>query len=115
MGRRVGQAFWYTQLYPRLYPRRVLLFHGRPARTPPSPVTEHLDALCAVFMAVQRQRPFHLDAIVILPDHLHCIWRLLPDDADYSTRWRLLKASFARAIAPGERLSERSQRKGERG
>ncbi len=78
-------------------------------------LTEHIDALRAAFVSVRRQRPFHIDAIVVLPDHLHCLWTLPPDDADYSTRWRLIKASFARTLAPGERLSARRQQKGERG
>jgi putative transposase len=78
-------------------------------------LTQHIDVLHAAFAAVRRQRPFHIDAIVILPDHLHGLWTLPPDDADYSTRWRLIKAAFARSIAPGERLSERRQPKGERG
>lgn len=61
------------------------------------------------------QRPFRIDAIVVLPDHLrlHCIWTLPPDDADFSTRWRLIKTRFARAVPAGEPLSERRARKGE--
>ena len=78
-------------------------------------LTEHVDVLRAAFISVWRQRPFHIDAIVVLPDHLHCLWTLPPDDADYSTRWRLIKTSFARTLAPGERLSDRRQKKGERG
>lgn len=44
-------------------------------------LTEHVAALRAAFVSVRRQRPFHLDAIVVLPDHLHCLWILPPDDA----------------------------------
>jgi putative transposase len=75
----------------------------------------HIGALRAAFRFMHIERPFHIDAIVILPDHLHCIWTLPPDDADFSTHWRLIKSSFARAIAPGERLSSRRQTKHERG
>ncbi|HSA46945.1 MAG TPA: transposase [Candidatus Competibacteraceae bacterium] len=78
-------------------------------------LTEHINALRTAFTSVRRQRPFRIDAIVVLPDHLHGLWTLPPDDADYSTRWRLIKASFARSIALGERLSDRRQQKGERG
>jgi putative transposase len=78
-------------------------------------LTAHINALRAAFRSVHIQRPFHIDAIVILPDHLHCIWTLPPNDADSSTRWRLIKSSFARAIAPGERLSSRRRTKHERG
>ena len=44
------------------------------------------------------ERPFGIDAWVVLPDHMHCIWRLPPDDADYSTRWSVIKARFSRAM-----------------
>lgn len=74
-------------------------------------LTKHIDSLRTAFSSVRWQRPFHIDAIVILPEHLHCLWALPPDDADYSTRWRLIKAAFARTIEPGERLSDRRQQK----
>jgi putative transposase len=45
-------------------------------------------------------RPFTIDAIAVLPDHLHCIWTLPPEDADYSTRWRLIKTWFSKHYAP---------------
>ena len=78
-------------------------------------LTEHVDTLRAAFVSVRRERPFQIDAIVVLPDHLYCLWTLPPDDANYSTRWRLIEASFARSMAPGERLSDRRPQKGERG
>ncbi|MBI2909518.1 MAG: transposase [Chloroflexi bacterium] len=40
--------------------------------------------------------PFAIDAIVILPDHLHTLWTLPDHDSDYSTRWRLIKSAFSR-------------------
>ena len=48
------------------------------------------------FKTVKQQRPFQIDAIVILPDHLHCLWTLPADDADYSTRWMVIKSYFTR-------------------
>ena len=50
------------------------------------------------FRIVRAQWPYEMDAAVILPDHLHCIWRLPSDDADFSTRWRLIKGHFARGV-----------------
>lgn len=44
-------------------------------------------------------RPFHIDAWVVLPDHLHCLWTLPPDDADFPNRWRMIKALFSRRVA----------------
>lgn len=32
---------------------------------------------------LQSRHPFTIDAWVLLPDHLHCIWALPPGDADY--------------------------------
>lgn len=78
-------------------------------------LTDHVDLLREAFRKVHQKRPFHIDAIVVLPDHLHCVWTLPPDDPDFSTRWRLIKTAFVRGIPTGERLSPRRQRVGERG
>jgi len=48
------------------------------------------------FATVKQRHPFRIDAVVILPDHLHAIWTLPPDDADYSTRWMRIKSHFTR-------------------
>ena len=48
------------------------------------------------FHTVKQRYPFDIDAIVILPDHLHCIWTLPDGDAGFSTRWRLIKSYFSR-------------------
>jgi putative transposase len=50
-----------------------------------------------------------------LPDHLDAIWTLPDGDADFSTRWRLIKGTFSRAVPPGERTSHSRMTKGERG
>lgn len=52
---------------------------------------EHIDSLRAAFRYVKTRHDFHINAIVILPEHLHCIWTLPPDDSDYSNRWNQLK------------------------
>jgi putative transposase len=78
-------------------------------------LTEHIDALRSVFMAARKRRPFALEAIVILPDHLHCLWTLPSGDADFSARWHDIKARFAARIPEGERLSPQRLKKGERG
>jgi len=78
-------------------------------------LTENIENLRAAFMAARQRRPFTVDAIVIFPNHLHCIWTLPSGDADFSTRWHDIKARFAAQIPRGERLSERRRKKGERG
>ncbi|HGM3061107.1 TPA: transposase, partial [Neisseria gonorrhoeae] len=35
-------------------------------------------------MDVQKQYPFETVAVCVLPNHIHAIWTLPPDDADYS-------------------------------
>ena len=57
-----------------------------------------IDILRDAMRLVQRQHPFHIDAIVILPDHLHTIWMWPSDDADFAKRWGLIKASFSRNL-----------------
>lgn len=44
------------------------------------------------------ERPFQIVAWVVLPDHLHCFWRLPKGDCDYSTRWGAIKARFTRSL-----------------
>jgi len=78
-------------------------------------LVEHIDLLRQAFRKVKNDHPFLIDAMVVLPDHLHCIWTLPPDDADYKTRWALIKAGFSRAIPAGERRSESRLKRGERG
>jgi putative transposase len=78
-------------------------------------LTEHIDLLRQVFQAARQRRPFTIEAIVILPDHMHCIWTLPTGETDFSSRWHDIKARFAAGIPAGERLSRRRQQKGERG
>lgn len=59
------------------------------------------------------ERPFGIEAWVVLPDHLHCIWQMPEGDADYATRWRLIKARFSRGVEAGPRRASHVAR-GER-
>jgi len=52
---------------------------------------------------VRVTRPFHIDAWVLMPDHMHCIWTLPDGDVDYSTRWSLIKNSVSRFAGLPER------------
>ena len=55
-----------------------------------------VDLLREAFATVKQQHLFRIDAAVILPDHLHCLWTLPPGDADYATRWMRIKTYFTR-------------------
>jgi putative transposase len=69
-----------------------------------------VDVLRNAFRTVLVKRPFELDAIVIMPDHMHCIWTLPPDDADFSTRWRLIKTHFTKHCDPALHSQANSSR-----
>jgi putative transposase len=57
---------------------------------------------------VKKNYPFSLNAIVVLPDHLHCLWRLPENDNDFSTRWRLIKRYFS--IEMGTSVNHRNEK-----
>ncbi len=78
-------------------------------------LTRHIDLLRAAFRATRARRPFAIDAIVILPDHLHTIWTLPEGDADFPTRWRQIKSAFSRNLPRGEAVSASRAAKSERG
>jgi putative transposase len=78
-------------------------------------LVEHVALLRTAFAATQREHPFRFDALVILPDHLHAVWTLPPGDADFSVRWRKIKARFSRGLPRTERRSASRIGKGERG
>jgi putative transposase len=48
------------------------------------------------FSSVMQRFPFVIDAMVVLPDHLHSIWTLPEGDHDFSRRWRLIKTGFTK-------------------
>jgi len=75
-------------------------------------LVRHIDALRKSMAVVKAAHPFSLVAMVVLPEHLHAIWRLPSGDADYPTRWALLKAGFSRQVEKGERIN--SSRAGKR-
>ncbi len=64
--------------------------------------------------AVKADHPFTIDAIVLLPDHLHCIWTLPPGDADFSKRWMLIKGKFARVCEDPFEVTVNSSRRDKR-
>ena len=57
-----------------------------------------LNRLKAAFGYVKKSHPYQMEALVVLPDHLHCIWRLPEDDADFATRWNRFKRYFSIGI-----------------
>lgn len=70
-------------------------FRRRPILT-----TESLrDALRTAIQNTRRTQPFEIDAWILLPDHLHCIWTLPEGDANFSARWSMIKRMVSQACA----------------
>ena len=78
-------------------------------------LTDHIDLLRDSVRRVKRLYPFHIDAWVVLPDHMHCVWTLPPDSDDFSVRWRLIKLLFSKGLPRTERLSASRRKRAERG
>lgn len=78
-------------------------------------LVDHIDILRSVMEKVKKAHPFRIEAMVILPDHLHAIWTLPDGDVDYPLRWSLIKAGFSRHLPKTERRNLSRIAKGERG
>jgi putative transposase len=79
-----GGGFFFT----------VVTHHRKPLLAEES----NIDRLREGFRGTMEKHPFRIDAIVILPDHLHTVWRLPPGDTDFSLRWRLIKHFVATGL-----------------
>jgi putative transposase len=78
-------------------------------------LTENTEALRSAFRETRQRHPFAIDAMVVLPDHLHAVWTMPEGDRDFATRWRLIKSTFSRHFAAGESVSASRAAKRERG
>jgi putative transposase len=75
----------------------------------------HIDALRCAVRRVRRRVPFHIDAWVVLPDHMHCLWTLPEGDSDFPRRWWAIKVGFSKSLPDIEDQSGGQLRAGERG
>lgn len=78
-----GGTYFFTA---NLYDRRSRLF------------IEAIDLLREAVRSTRRARPFDIDAWVVLPEHMHCIWTLPEGDADFPGRWRAIKTAFSKSL-----------------
>lgn len=78
-------------------------------------LVRRISDLRSVIHEVKPRHPFSLVAMVVMPEHLHAIWRLPENDANYPRRWSLIKAGFSRRIERGERIAPSREAKRERG
>lgn len=78
-------------------------------------LTRHIESLREAVRRTRIERPFHIDAWVVLPEHIHCVITLPPGDNDFSNRIKAIKIRFVRALEPDEWRSPVRAAKGERG
>ena len=78
-------------------------------------LTQNIAHLKQAFKQTIEKHPFRINAIVILPNHLHTIWTLPENDANFSMRWTLIKSSFSRCMPKSEWLSSSRRRAKQRG
>lgn len=64
-------------------------------------LVREIEALRHAVRVTRLKRPFLIDAWVVLPDHMHCVWTLPEGDADYSGRMGQIKATFSKALPEG--------------
>ena len=75
-----GGTFFFTVVTYNRYP----IFNSPSAR----------ELLRESFRTAIERYPFAMDAICLLPDHLHCIWTLPETGQDFSIRWSFIKSYF---------------------
>ena len=74
-------------------------------------LVDQIDRLRTVYRAVQKSHPFETVAVCVLPDHIHALWALPKCDADFSTRWSLIKSRFSRGLDPEPRSASKVQKR----
>lgn len=75
----------------------------------------HIDALRDAIRTTRARAPFRIDAWVVLPDHMHCLWTLPEGDADFPARWRAIKIAFSKTLPVCEPRTPVMTARGERG
>lgn len=121
---RMGKGYKAVPINPRTQPIKEDRMEFRRARIPGGTyfftvvaaerrplLIDNASRLREAFRSVKHRYPFHIEAIVVLPDHLHAIWRLPDGDADYPLRWSLIKRHFSIGLPAGWRTASRRSKR----
>src|SRR3990167_9072983 len=73
-------------------------------------LVREIELLRATVRATKARHPFHIDAWVVLPEHMHCLWTLPAGDADFALRWQVIKFAFARRLPAATGANARRER-----
>ena len=78
-------------------------------------LVDEINRLPVSINKVKKRDPFKLDAMVILPEHIHALFTLPQNDHDFVNRWMLIKSGFSRQLPKLEPISDSRKTKRERG
>lgn len=59
---------------------------------------DNIDKLRLAIAKVKKEKPFDILGAVILPEHLHFLWTLPPNDSNYSQRVSRMKVLFTPSL-----------------
>lgn len=96
-------------------PGATYFFTARAAHRGTDLFLREIDPLRMAMRRTRNRYPFSIEEIVVLGDVIHTLWRLPEGDADFSTRWRMLKSLFSRAVDAPEHVDTLRLRAGEKG
>ncbi|WP_299699239.1 transposase [uncultured Tateyamaria sp.] len=96
-------------------PGSTYFFTARAARRGTDLFLREIDPLRAAMRKTREMYPFSIEEIVVLGDVIHTLWRLPEGDADFSTRWRMLKSLFSRSVDAPQDVGALRLRAGEKG
>ena len=103
--------------YRRLYVRGGTYFFtvATHERRPIFAEEKNVRVLYESFEKVKKNRPFVMEAVAVLPDHVHCLWTLPDGDSDFSIRWKGIKYGFSMSYRGSFKVSESMKKKKEKG
>ena len=102
--------------YRRLYvPGGTYFFTVTLADRSATTLVDEIGLLRTVYASVTQEHPIKCDAMVVLPDHIHAVWTLPPNDADFSIRWKKIKGRFSQHCQATGTPSRSKAAKGEKG
>lgn len=96
-------------------PGATLFFTVRLADRNSNLLVQNIAKLRSSMRLTRTRYPFEITEVVVLPSVIHTIWTLPPDDADFSTRWRMLKSHFSRGLPAPENRDPVTARRGDKG
>ena len=78
-------------------------------------LVKRVDLLREAIKIVKVKHPFEINAMVVLPEHLHALWTLPEGDDNFSIRWMLIKRYFSMSLPKTENIRATRMHKRERG